>query len=103
MLTDLGLRRAKLYRFNKELNEWRERGTGDARLLKHRENLKTRFILRQEKTLKVVANHLLNPTTELQTNMGSDKSWVWVAQDYAEGSMTVETFAIRFKTTESEC
>jgi Ran-binding protein 1 len=50
-------RRAKLFKFVRETNEWKERGTGDVRLLKHKENGKTRLVMRRDKTLKVCANH----------------------------------------------
>ena len=49
--------RAKLFRFIKDSSEWKERGTGDVRLLKHKENGKTRLVMRRDKTLKVCANH----------------------------------------------
>ena len=49
--------RAKLFKFVKESSEWKERGTGDVRLLKHLENNKTRLVMRRDKTLKVCANH----------------------------------------------
>ena len=49
--------RAKLFKFVKESSEWKERGTGDVRLLKHKENDKTRLVMRRDKTLKVCANH----------------------------------------------
>ena len=49
--------RAKLFKFDRESREWKERGTGDVRLLKHRENLKTRLVMRRDRTLKVCANH----------------------------------------------
>ena len=49
--------RAKLFRFDRDSREWKERGTGDVRLLKHRENGKTRLVMRRDKTLKVCANH----------------------------------------------
>ena len=49
--------RAKLFRLDKETREWKERGTGDVRLLKHTENGKTRLVMRRDKTLKVCANH----------------------------------------------
>ena len=49
--------RAKLFKFSKESSEWKERGTGDVRLLKHKENGKTRLVMRRDKTLKVCANH----------------------------------------------
>lgn len=49
--------RAKLFKFDRESREWKERGTGDVRLLKHKENGKTRLVMRRDKTLKVCANH----------------------------------------------
>lgn len=49
--------RAKLFKYVADTREWKERGTGDVRLLKHRENGKTRLVMRRDKTLKVCANH----------------------------------------------
>ena len=49
--------RAKLFKFDRDSREWKERGTGDVRLLKHKENAKTRLVMRRDKTLKVCANH----------------------------------------------
>lgn len=49
--------RAKLFKFDRDSREWKERGTGDVRLLKHKENGKTRLVMRRDKTLKVCANH----------------------------------------------
>jgi Ran-binding protein 1 len=48
--------RAKLYRLRDE--QLKERGTGNARLMRDKESKKIRFIMRQEKTLKPVANFL---------------------------------------------
>jgi Ran-binding protein 1 len=49
--------RAKLFRYISDSREWKERGTGDVRLLKHKDNGKTRLVMRRDKTLKVCANH----------------------------------------------
>ena len=54
----LSCRRAKLFRFDSASTEWKERGTGDVRLLKHKESKKVRLVMRRDKTLKVCANHL---------------------------------------------
>ena len=53
-----GFRRAKLFRFDAVGSEWKERGTGELRLLKHKETGKVRLVMRRDKTLKVCANHL---------------------------------------------
>jgi Ran-binding protein 1 len=58
--------RAKLFKYVSDTREWKERGTGDVRLLKHRENGKTRLVMRRDKTLKVCANHY-----------GTSFSWFW--------------------------
>ena len=51
-------RKAKLYRFDKEGNQWKERGTGSVKFLKHKVTGKVRLVMRQSKTLKICANHL---------------------------------------------
>ena len=48
--------RAKLYRIRDE--QWKERGTGNVKFMRHKETKKIRVVMRQEKTLKPVANFL---------------------------------------------
>jgi Ran-binding protein 1 len=60
-------RKAKLYRFDKDGGQWKERGTGAVKLLKHKETAKVRLVMRQAKTLKICANHL---GTFLEGNFG---------------------------------
>ena len=48
--------RAKLFRWRDE--QWKERGIGNAKLMRDREQKQVRFIMRQEKTLKPVANFI---------------------------------------------
>jgi len=94
--------RAKLFKFIRESNEWKERGTGDVRLLKHKENGKTRLVMRRDKTLKVCANHYVVPEMKLSPNVGSDRSWVWnAAADVSEGEPEAQTLAIRFANSEN--
>lgn len=94
--------RAKLFKFNKADNEWKERGTGDVRLLKHKENQKTRLVMRRDKTLKVCANHYIVPEMKLSPNVGSDRSWVWnAAADVSEGEPEAQTLAIRFANSDN--
>ena len=81
---------------------WRERGVGDVRILKHRELGNIRVLMRQEKTMKVICNHQLDPRIELTPNVGNDRSWVWRAYDFSDGVELVETmFACRFKDTDA--
>ncbi|KAI0729421.1 ran/spi1 binding protein [Fomitopsis betulina] len=94
--------RAKLFRFSADSSEWKERGTGDVRLLQHKESKKVRLVMRRDKTLKVCANHAISSDMKLQPNIGSDRSWVWkVAADYSESPPTSETLAIRFANAEN--
>lgn len=60
-----------------------------------------RLLMRREKTLKICANHAISPTMALRENAGSDRSWVWFAQDYAEGELSNDMLAIRFANSES--
>ncbi|KDR83406.1 hypothetical protein GALMADRAFT_132860 [Galerina marginata CBS 339.88] len=94
--------RAKLFRFDGDSTEWKERGTGDVRLLSHKETKKVRLVMRRDKTLKVCANHVISGDMRLQPNVGSDRSWVWkVTADYSEQPPTAETLAIRFANPEN--
>jgi len=95
--------RAKLFRFSETLlnkgsgkKEWIERGVGEVKLLKHRENSMVRVLMRQEKTMKIICNHVVDPRIELEPNVGSDRSWVWSAWDFSSGELEDTIFAIRF-------
>lgn len=90
-------RRGKLFVFGETLLDkgtgnktWKERGVGDIKFLKHKESQRIRVLMRQEKTMKVIVNHFLDPRIVLVPNSGNDKSWVWVAFDFSEGEL-VET------------
>ncbi|KAG6554160.1 hypothetical protein Mapa_004076 [Marchantia paleacea] len=93
--------KAKLYRFDKDGNQWKERGVGQVKLLQHKESAKIRLLMRQSRTLKICANHLVIPATTLQEHAGSDKSWVWHASDYSDGELKEELFCIRLGSTDS--
>lgn len=51
-------RKCKLYRFDNEAGEWKERGTGKVKLLEDKESQRVRLLMREEKTLKIRANHI---------------------------------------------
>eukprot|EP00742_Colponemidia_sp_Colp-10_P000501 GILJ01000547.1.p1 GENE.GILJ01000547.1~~GILJ01000547.1.p1 ORF type:complete len:249 (-),score=61.69 GILJ01000547.1:62-760(-) len=95
--------RSKLFRWDATEKAWKERGTGDIRLLKNRETKKVRVLMRQEKTLKIVANHVVSDVGKmcvLEPNAGSDRSWMWMASDFADGVAKTEQFAARFSNSE---
>jgi Ran-binding protein 1 len=56
--------------------------------------------MRQEKTMKVIANHAVDPRIKLEPNVSSDRSWVWSAFDFAEGELKETVFAMRFANTD---
>ncbi|KAL6965768.1 Ran-binding protein 1 b [Sarracenia purpurea var. burkii] len=93
--------KAKLYRFDKEGNQWKERGVGTVKLLKHKETSKVRLVMRQSKTLKICANHLVLPSISIQEHAGNDKSCVWHATDFADGELKEELFCIRFPSVDN--
>ncbi|XP_028991792.1 ranBP2-like and GRIP domain-containing protein 3 isoform X2 [Betta splendens] len=92
--------RAKLYRFDTDTKEWKERGIGNVKILKHSTKGKVRLLMRREQVLKICANHYINSDMLLKPNAGSDKSWVWNAIDYADEEPKPEQLAIRFKTVD---
>ncbi|SGZ51978.1 CIC11C00000001248, partial [Sungouiella intermedia] len=94
--------RAKLFKFHSDIKEWKERGTGDVKFLKHKTTGKTRILMRRDKTLKICANHLVQPDYVLKPNIGSDRSWVYtVTADVSEGEPEAQTLAIRFGNKEN--
>lgn len=93
--------KAKLYRFDKEGNQWKERGHGNVKLLKHKETGKVRLVMRQAKTLKICANHYVFAEIKMQEHAGNEKSCVWHASDFSDGEIKDEMFAIRFGSIEN--
>jgi len=94
--------RAKLFKFDRDNREWKERGTGDVKLLKHKESKKIRLVMRRDKTHKVCANHYIAPDMKLSPNVGSDRSWVWnTTADVSEGEPEFQTLAIRFANSDN--
>ena len=87
--------RGRMYRFRK--NEWKERGTGEIRLLRHKTDNKIRLILRQDKTLTAVANFYIaaDPLCELKPHQGSDKMFFFLAYDCSDEEPTMEKFVVK--------
>ncbi|KAH0861789.1 hypothetical protein HID58_079000 [Brassica napus] len=75
--------KSKLYRFDKEANQWKERGAGTVKLLKHKSTGKIRLGM------------------SVQEHVGNEKSCVWHARDFADGELKDELFCIRFASIEN--
>lgn len=76
--------------------EFKERGLGDVKILKHNVTGKKRVILRREKVLKLACNHMLNSDMNLRPmENSSGKAWVWYALDFSDGMQTEELLAIK--------
>ncbi|CAH0549029.1 unnamed protein product [Brassicogethes aeneus] len=96
--------RAKLYRFdsNSDPSEWKERGTGELKMLRHKENNSVRIVMRRDKTFKICANHFLTPWMELKKNPSTDRAYVYtVPADFADEKAKSECLAIKFGNVEN--
>ncbi|VVC97854.1 ran-specific GTPase-activating protein-like [Leptidea sinapis] len=92
--------RGRLYRYDTADHEWKERGTGDIKLLRHKLNNSVRVVMRRDKTLKVCANHFITPDIRMNVHCGSDKAFNWsVFADFADETLKQELLAIKFGTT----
>uniref|UniRef100_A0A8B9PZ50 RAN binding protein 2 n=1 Tax=Apteryx owenii TaxID=8824 RepID=A0A8B9PZ50_APTOW len=89
--------RAKLYRYDKDANQWKERGIGDIKILQNYDNKQVRIVMRRDQVLKLCANHRITPDMNMQQMKGTDRAWVWTACDFADGERKVELLAVRFK------
>ena len=89
--------RIKLFRFRD--NQWKERGIGNAKLLRNNESLRIRFVMRQEKTKKPCGNFVITepPSCELKPMANSDKAFMWACNDFSDGEASLDKLAARFK------
>ncbi|XP_026726166.1 E3 SUMO-protein ligase RanBP2-like [Trichoplusia ni] len=94
--TELYAQLAKLYRFSSV--EWKERGKGIVKILKHKDTGKLRVVMRRDQVLKICMNHALTP--EIIYKPKDEKSWLFVVNDFSEGELTLENFCLRFKSIE---
>jgi len=92
--------RAKLYRIDVESKQWKERGIGEMKILRHRISGRFRIVMRREQVLKLCANHYITAAMKLVPLKTSETSLCWFANDYSEGEMQEEQLCIKFKTAE---
>ena len=58
--------RAKVFRFSPETKEWKERGLGDIKILKHAQRQTFRVLQRRDQIHKIACNHLISTEMELK-------------------------------------
>ncbi|CAJ0916274.1 unnamed protein product [Ranitomeya imitator] len=92
--------RVKLYRWDRDVNQWKERGVGEIKILFHQEKNCYRVLMRRDQVLKVCANHMISKEIKLAPLNTSNNALVWTAQDYSDGEGKIEQLAARFKTQE---
>jgi N-acetylgalactosamine kinase len=81
-------------------NLWKSRGTGDVKILKHRQTGKCRLLMRQDKVKKICANVLLPVDATLKPQGGTKNSMTTFLPDFDGETTEVRTFAFKFKTDE---
>lgn len=70
--------RCRLYRFDAEKNQWKERGVGDVKLMRHTETGRVRVVMRRDQVHKVSQRcSILTPpnTTIYSREMMHSKSY----------------------------
>lgn len=66
-------------------------------MIRNRETGKIRLLMRQEKTMKVIANFLVDPRLRLTPHAGSNKSWVFACYDFSDAEYCEKVSKIIFK------
>lgn len=56
--------------------------------------------MRRDQVLKICANHVIQKEMTLIPSQNNDKAFTWIAQDFSEGEIQIETFCVKFKTAE---
>ena len=75
--------RAKLYRFDTSSKQWKERGIGDIKILRHKKTGKFRILMRWDQILKLCCNHLIVKGMALTAR--DEKSLQWITlSDFSE-------------------
>merc|ERR1719242_1204966 len=94
--------RGKVYRYDTETKQWKERGVGEMKILKHPKRGTFRVLLRRDQTLKVACNHMINTVMELKPMATSETALCWHAIDFADGEGKTEQLAVKFKLAETK-
>ncbi|XP_063901164.1 uncharacterized protein LOC135120757 [Zophobas morio] len=99
--TELFKARAKLWRYDMKSSDWKERGTGEIKLIKSNKNGLTRALMLRDKTFTVCCNYYLTPEMKLEVHCSHPKTWIYtVLADFSDNVCKTEVHAIRFLTVD---
>uniref|UniRef100_A0A5S6QPB7 RanBP2-type domain-containing protein n=1 Tax=Trichuris muris TaxID=70415 RepID=A0A5S6QPB7_TRIMR len=90
--------RARLYRISAK--EYKERGTGQLKILANPDNGRSRLVMRRDVILNVIANHWIKAGMKLSPHK-KPNVYFWQCQNYCDDKVAVETIAARFKNEEA--
>merc|ERR1712110_96765 len=94
--------RAKVYRYDKETKQWKERGVGDMKILRHPTKQTFRVLFRRDQTHKIACNHVISEAMQLKPMSTSETALTWYAVDHADGEGKTEHLAVKFKLAETK-
>jgi Ran GTPase-activating protein 1 len=96
--------RSKVFRFDKDTKEWKERGLGDLKILYHPDRHTFRILLRREQIFKIAINHYITVDMNLEPMSTSETALTWFAMDYSDegGEAKMEKLAAKFKLAETK-
>ncbi|XP_074658273.1 E3 SUMO-protein ligase RanBP2-like [Tubulanus polymorphus] len=93
--------RVKMYRYDADNKQWKERGIGEMKVLKHNTEERYRMVMRREQIFKLCCNQMITKDLALQPMPSSESAWCWYAIDYSDNDdRTCQQFALRFKKVE---
>lgn len=88
--------RCKLYRFNIEGKDWKEKGTGEIKILRHKVNSNSyRVLMRRDQIFKICANHRIYPDIKLE--LANENQVRWLANECSDGKISSEFLAAKFR------
>ena len=90
--------RAKLYRYDKEVSAWKERGIGTMKILYNSVQERSRILMRREVVHEICANHFITDDMKLTDKKGTANAWIWnTFADFSEEVSKPEQLAVKFK------
>lgn len=91
--------RCKLFRFDLKTKEWKEKGTGEIKILKHKSKEGSyRVLMRRDQVLKLCANHKITP--DIKVEKLNEKQIRWMANDCSEDTPQLEMLIAKFRQQE---